>query len=75
MFPVFLIQVLVVLIIVGLILWAISQFPLDPTISRLIRVVLIVMVCLWLISMLLGHSGGALGGYRSMLSENIPILA
>lgn len=49
MFPMVLIQVLVVLIIVGLILWAVSQIPMDPIIARIIRVVVVVFVCLWLI--------------------------
>jgi len=49
MFPAMLIQILVVLLIAGLILWAVSQFPIDPTIARIIRVVIIVVVCIWLI--------------------------
>ncbi len=44
MFPAILIQVLIVLLVVGLILWAISQFPLDPQIAKVIRVVVIVAV-------------------------------
>jgi hypothetical protein len=43
--------ILVALIIAGLILWAIEQFPLDATIKSIIRVVVIVTVCLWLISL------------------------
>jgi hypothetical protein len=57
MFPAFMIQILVVLIIVGLILWAVSQIPMDPTIARVIRVVVVVLVCLWLIYALLGVVG------------------
>jgi hypothetical protein len=53
MFPMFLIQILIALVIVGLILWAVSQIPMDPTIARIIRVVVIVFVCIWLIYMLL----------------------
>jgi type IV secretory pathway TrbL component len=52
MFPAFLIQLLIVLLIAGLILWAISQFPLDPTIQRLVRVVIIVVVVIYLIYVL-----------------------
>jgi len=49
MFPGFLIEILIVLLIVGLILWALGQFPIDPVIARVIRVVIIVVVCIWLI--------------------------
>ena len=44
-----LISVLVALILAGLVLWAVTQFPLDPTIVRLIRVVVVVAVVLWLL--------------------------
>lgn len=60
MFPGFLIQILIALIIVGLILWAITQIPMDPAISRIIRVVVIVFVCIWLIYALLG-AGSLIG--------------
>jgi hypothetical protein len=59
MFPAVLIQMLVVLLVVGVILWALSQFPIDPTISKVIRVVVIVVVCIWVIYLLLGMAGGA----------------
>ncbi len=54
MFPAFLVQILIVLVIVGLVLWAVSQIPMDPTIARIIRVVVIVFVCIWLIYVLAG---------------------
>jgi type IV secretory pathway TrbL component len=44
-----LVSVLVALILAGLILWAVSQFPLDPVIVRIIRVVVVVAVVLWLL--------------------------
>lgn len=53
-----LIQVVVVLAVAGLILWAIEQFPLDATIVRLIRVVIIVAVCIWLLMLLVSMFGG-----------------
>jgi len=56
--PAFLIQTLIVLIIVGVILWAVSQFPLDPMIAKLIRVVVVVFVVIWLLYILLGLAGG-----------------
>ena len=54
MFPGFLVTILIVLLIAGLILWAISQFPIDPVIARIIRVVVIVVVGIWLIYILAG---------------------
>jgi hypothetical protein len=46
-----LIQLIVVLAVVGLLLWAIeSVIPMDPTIKNIIRVVVIVAVCLYLLS-------------------------
>jgi hypothetical protein len=59
MFPAGLLQLVVVLAIVGLILWAVSQIPMDPTIARVIRVVVIVFVCIWLIYFLFGLAAGA----------------
>jgi len=64
MIPAILIQIVIVLIIVGLILWAISQFPIDATIAKLIRVITIVALCIWLISLLLGISGYGHGLFR-----------
>jgi hypothetical protein len=63
MFPAFLIQLIVVLVIAGLILWAIGQIPMDPVISRIIRVVIIVVVCIWLLYFLVGvlPGGASLG--------------
>lgn len=58
MFPALLLQVLLVLLIAGVILWAITQFPIDPTIARLIRVVVIVVIAVWLIYILFGLAGG-----------------
>jgi hypothetical protein len=54
MFPAALIQIVIVLAIVGLVLWLLTQIPMDATIARIIRVVVIVAVCLWLISLLVG---------------------
>ncbi len=61
MFPAALVQIIIILCVVGLILWAVSQIPMDPAISRIIRVVVIVLVCLWLLSLLLGYSGAGFG--------------
>lgn len=54
MFPAFLLQLIIVLVVVGLILWAIGQIPMDATIARIIRVVIIVVVCIWLLYFLQG---------------------
>jgi hypothetical protein len=59
MFPAILLEVLLVLLVVGVILWGLSQFPIDATIARLIRVVVIVLVAIWLIYLLFGLLGGA----------------
>ncbi len=47
-----LIQVVIGLAIVGLLLWVLQQIPMDATIARIIRVVVIVAVCLWLLYLL-----------------------
>lgn len=44
------VSLIVVLVIVGLLLWAVQQLPLDPTIQRIIQVVAIVGVVLWLVT-------------------------
>jgi hypothetical protein len=55
MFPVSaLLSILVALLIVGVILWAVSQIPMDPAIAKVIRVVVIVFVLIWLIYFLAG---------------------
>jgi hypothetical protein len=54
MFPAVLIQLLVVLIVVGLLLWVVQQIPMDPAIARIIRVVVICIVVIWLLYVLIG---------------------
>jgi hypothetical protein len=47
---------LLVLVVVGVLLWALSQFPaIDPTIKKVIYVVVIVVVVLWLAGGFLGE--------------------
>lgn len=56
------ISVIVVCMIVGLLLWAIANLPFIPApMGQILRVVIIVIACLWLIEILLGH-GGNFGG-------------
>lgn len=50
-----LISLVVVLVLAGLVLWAVEQFPLDPIIVRLIRVVVVVAAVLYCLSALTGH--------------------
>ena len=52
--PGLLIQLLIVLLIVGVVLWGLSQFPVDATIAKLIRVVVIVIVAIYCIYLLAG---------------------
>lgn len=59
-----LIGIIVVLCVVGLILWAIGQIPMDATIARIIRVVVIVLVCLWLLSVIFPGAMGSFGAIR-----------
>lgn len=52
-----LLTVVVALLIVGLVLWAVQQFPIDPMISNLIRVAVIVIVAIWVIMAISGNAG------------------
>ena len=61
MFPALLLQVIVALVIVGLVLWVVSQIPMDPTIAKIIRVVVIVFVSIWLLYLVIGLLGGMPG--------------
>jgi len=53
-----LIQIVVMLIIVGLLLWVVSQIPMDATIARIIKVVVIVFVVLYLLQIFTGAFSG-----------------
>lgn len=52
-----LIQIVIALVIVGVILWALTQFPIDATIAKLIRVVIVVFAVIWLLYVLTGLLG------------------
>ena len=46
-----LIQLIVVLVVVGVALWAINQYlPMAPPIKTILNVVVILAVCLWLLA-------------------------
>lgn len=51
-----LVSIVVILVVVGLLLWAVQQLPLDATIKNLIRVVVIVVVAIWLLLTLVDHT-------------------
>lgn len=53
---------IITLVLAGLVLWAITQFPLDATIAKIIRVVVVVAVVLWLLGAFFGFPG--LGAFR-----------
>jgi hypothetical protein len=56
-----LIQLIVVLVVVGLILWLVeTQIPMDPTIKMIIRVVIVIAVILWLLTLVGLLPGGTL---------------
>ena len=46
-----LVAVVLVLLIIGVCLWAVGLIPMDAAILRLIRVVVIIAVVVWLISL------------------------
>lgn len=58
------IQVIIILVVVGLALWAINSFiPMDPRIKQILNVVVILAVVLWLLMGFLLPMAG-LGGAR-----------
>ena len=63
MFPSFLISLLVAVIVISLIFWVLSQFPVDPIIAKVVRVLLVVIFCLWLVSALFGFGTFSFGHY------------
>lgn len=55
MFPAVLLQVIVILLIAGVLLWGLQQIPaVDQTIKTFIRVCVIVIVAIWLIYIVAG---------------------
>jgi hypothetical protein len=58
MFPAaVLIQVLLILLVIGVVLWGVAQIPMDAAIAHLIRVAVIILVAIWLIYLLAGMLG------------------
>lgn len=49
-----LVSVVIVLIVVGVLLWAVNSFiPLDPKIKQILNVVVVIAVVVWLLSLFL----------------------
>lgn len=47
-----LIAVVIVLIVVGVLLWLVeTEIPMNPTIKKIIRIVVILVVCIWLLQL------------------------
>ncbi len=57
MFPAALINIVIALVICGIILWALSQFSVDPFIAKMIRVIIVVVVSIWVLYLLAGLLG------------------
>lgn len=55
-----LITILVVCIIFALIWWILTQIPLPAPFAQIVRVVVVVIFCIWLIYMLLPLAGGGI---------------
>jgi len=62
-----LIRLIVEIVVAGLALWALGQFPIDPVLHRLARAVIIVLVAVYALVVLLRLLGiaapGALDGF------------
>lgn len=57
--PAGLLYLVLVLVLCGVALWALTQFPIDATIMKLIRVLIIVIAVVYVIYFLFGLVGGA----------------
>lgn len=46
------ISIVIVLIVIGLLLWLVeTQLPISPVIKLIIRIVIVLAVCVWLLSL------------------------
>lgn len=52
-----LIPIVVTLIVVGVLLWLVGMIPMDATILKVIRILVIICVVLWILSIFLGGWG------------------
>jgi hypothetical protein len=63
------VNVIVVALVVGLLLWALGALPFIPApMAQIIRVFIIVVACLWLINILFGSFGGPHIGWGHSLN-------
>ena len=56
-----LIGLIVAIAVAAILLWGLTQLPLDPTLAKIIRVLVIVVVaivCVMFLAQLFGYSGG-----------------
>ncbi len=54
------IEILAVILIAGVVLWALTQFPaIDPTLVQIVRVIIIVVVAIMVIKFLVVFLGGS----------------
>jgi uncharacterized membrane protein YwzB len=60
-------ELIVGLVILGVVLWAIQQIPMDPMIQKVIHVIIVVLVTLLLLEFLVSIVGGAFPGHLSPL--------
>jgi hypothetical protein len=65
------VSVIVVALVVGLMLWALANLPFIPApMAQIIKVFIVVIACLWLISILFGAVGGSHLGWNHSLRLN-----
>ena len=66
MFPGFLVEIIILLIVIGLLLWLVNILPIDAQIKQIIKVIVVVVIVIWLLYLLVGlmpaHPPGRLFG-------------
>ncbi len=56
-----LIQIIIVIVVIGVIMWAINTYiPMAEGLKRVLNVAVIIIVCLWLLSLVFGANLGAI---------------
>jgi len=59
-----LLTVVIVILVVGIVLWLInSQIPMQPTVKKILNVVVIVVLCVWILK--------ALGAWQYLASVHL----
>jgi hypothetical protein len=53
-----LIQIVAVVIVAGVLVWGLEQFPIDATFKQVAKVVIIVVVVIWVVLVLVSLLGG-----------------